>query len=365
MENETIVFQQWQKTDRPTLLSYTSSIDECAESLVENIDLLTSHSFIAKCQAQYLKECKESLDTNTCIILVDFAENVKYMVQDEVQSFHWNNMQCTLHPVVVYYLGTDGNVEHSPVCVLSDDNNHDTCFVHEVQRHTLQYIKLKFPNIKIVKYFSDGCAGQYKNYTNLLNLCFHKEDFDLDADWTFFATSRGKSPCDGIGGTAKRLITQASLQRPLYEQIGTFRSLVDFCFSKIKITYFSVIYSKDMDSVRTAQELRFRIGKTIPGTRSYHYFRVTSNGKSRYKRTSFDSDFEGDFSFDHIGIPRVHVNECKPGCFVACLYDGFWWIGLILAVDEHTGKSKSILCIHMDQPPHFFGRDERIYVGFP
>ena len=39
MENETIVFQQWQKTDRPTLLSYTSSIDEFAESLVENIDL--------------------------------------------------------------------------------------------------------------------------------------------------------------------------------------------------------------------------------------------------------------------------------------------------------------------------------------
>ena len=217
MENETIVFQQWQKTARSTSLSYTSSIDEFAESLVENIDLLTSHSFIAKCQARYLKECKESLDTNTCIILLDFAENFKYMVQDEVQSFHWNNMQCTLHPVVVYYLGTDGNVEHSLVCVLSDDNNHDTCFVHEVQRHTLQYIKHKFPNIKFVKYFSDGCAGQYKNYKNLLNLCFHKEDSDLDADWTFFATSHGKSSCDVIGGTVKRLITQASLQRPIYE----------------------------------------------------------------------------------------------------------------------------------------------------
>ena len=89
-----------------------------------------------------------------------------------------------------------------------------------------------------------------------------------------------------------------------------------------------------MESVRTAQELRFRMGKTIPGTRSYHYFRVTSNGKIRYKRTSFDPEFEGEFSFDHIGIPRVRVNDCKPGCFVACLYDGFWWIGLILAVDE-------------------------------
>ena len=27
----------------------------------------------------------------------------------------------------------------------------------------------------------------------------------------FFATSHGKSPCDGIGGTMKRLVTRASL----------------------------------------------------------------------------------------------------------------------------------------------------------
>ena len=28
----------------------------------------------------------------------------------------------------------------------------------------------------------------------------------------FFATSHGKSPCDGIGGTVKRLVARASLQ---------------------------------------------------------------------------------------------------------------------------------------------------------
>ena len=31
----------------------------------------------------------------------------------------------------------------------------------------------------------------------------------------FFATSHGKSACDGIGETVKRLLTKASLQRPL------------------------------------------------------------------------------------------------------------------------------------------------------
>ena len=31
-------------------------------------------------------------------------------------------------------------------------------------------------------------------------------DFDLAAEWTFFATSHGKQPCYGIGGTVKRLV---------------------------------------------------------------------------------------------------------------------------------------------------------------
>ena len=41
----------------------------------------------------------------------------------------------------------------------------------------------------------------------------------------FFATSHGKGPCDGIGGTDKRLAAKASLQRPYPEQIMTPRQL--------------------------------------------------------------------------------------------------------------------------------------------
>ena len=62
-------------------------------------------------------------------------------------------------------------------------------------------------------YFSDGCAGQYKNCKNFVNLCLHEQDFDITAEWHFFATSHGKGPCDGLGGTVKRLAARASLQR--------------------------------------------------------------------------------------------------------------------------------------------------------
>ena len=52
-----------------------------------------------------------------------------------------------------------------------------------------------------MQYFSDGCGGQYKNKKHFLNLCHHKEYFKSNVSGIFFATSYGKSPCDGIGGT--------------------------------------------------------------------------------------------------------------------------------------------------------------------
>ena len=81
-----------------------------------------------------------------------------------------------------------------------------TCFVHELQRMVMLFIKENLPRVKNIEYFSEGCAGQYKSFKAFLNLCHHKSDFGLDATWTFFATSHGKSPCDGIGGTVKRKV---------------------------------------------------------------------------------------------------------------------------------------------------------------
>ena len=74
-------------------------------------------------------------------------------------------------------------------------------------------IKVSHPFIEKIYYFSDGCAAQYKNYKNFTNLLMHKIDFDLEAEWHFFATSHGKNACDGVGGTIKRLTARTSLQR--------------------------------------------------------------------------------------------------------------------------------------------------------
>ena len=58
-------------------------------------------------------------------------------------------------------------------------------------------------------YFSDGCV-EYKNRKNSVHFCHHQQDFNMDAEWIFFATSHDKSPCDGVGGFVKRYVGKRS-----------------------------------------------------------------------------------------------------------------------------------------------------------
>lgn len=49
---------------------------------------LTEHRFISKKQAKFFKEKTESLQLSECILVLDFAENYSFVVQDAAQGFH-------------------------------------------------------------------------------------------------------------------------------------------------------------------------------------------------------------------------------------------------------------------------------------
>ena len=105
------------------------------------------------------------------------------------------------------------NVSSSVNVFFSNDLEHDTGFLYQLQKLLCNCFRLSYPGISNIQYFSDRCSAQHKNYKNFLNLTFHKQDFGFDAVWNFFATSHGKSLCDGLGGTIKRKLTTESLSR--------------------------------------------------------------------------------------------------------------------------------------------------------
>ena len=96
-------FNQWRSTDRSQLITKTTTVEDYKELVTKSINNLTAHSYISKCQAKYLKDLKTNIEEYECIILGDFAENYEFVVQDEIESYHWCKDSCTLHPIVIYY----------------------------------------------------------------------------------------------------------------------------------------------------------------------------------------------------------------------------------------------------------------------
>ena len=103
-------------------------------------------------------------------------------------------------------------------------------------------------------------------------MCHHKTDFDVNCSWYFFATSHGKSPCDGIGGTLKRVALRASLRRTTSNQIVSPEDFFNFCNHEIKMVTSIYITKDEIDSTRENMKERYEMARTVPGTRSYHHF---------------------------------------------------------------------------------------------
>ncbi|CAL4065078.1 unnamed protein product [Meganyctiphanes norvegica] len=85
------------------------------------------------------------------------------------------------------------------------------------------------PHLNKVYYFTGGCAAQYKNRYNFQYIFKYLGDLGLQCRWYFFVTSHSKCSCDGIGGTVKRSVDKASLQKVFERYILTPEDMVKYC----------------------------------------------------------------------------------------------------------------------------------------
>ena len=175
---EEVSYLQMVSTDRTKLVTITESKADFIDNFSGQVIKLTRHSFTAKAQSLYMKELKTTMRPQDDVILQgDFVENFSYVVQDEIQSFHWENKQATLHPFVAYCRFADGTFEHRNICVVSDTREHSSVTVYAFLSVVIPYLQTEFPHVKKIHYFTGGCAGQYKNKNNFVNLCHHEDDW--------------------------------------------------------------------------------------------------------------------------------------------------------------------------------------------
>ena len=363
-----VTYSEWVSTNRTEQIQRTVTLEEYLNILEKSLEKLMPHSFIAKAQSRFLKEKKENLDETEAIVILDFSQNFEFVIQDEVQGYHWTKDRCYLHPVVIYTkkpstadeLGqsseTEDDLTISSICILSEDLEHDVGFIYESQKIITDYIKANFPQVKSVLYFSDGCAGQYKNFKKISNLCHHNSDFHLIATWAFFATSHGKSPSDGIGGTVKRLVTRESLQRDRGNPINNVDRMYDFCITNFQKIVFYNLKKEKICETRQELEERFSTAKTVPGTRSFHHFIPVSENTIATKRISEDEKHSLVFCFNSEQQPKsMSMSQILMSSYIACVYNNQWFFGLVLSKNEEENDVEiSFLRLHGPSPSFYW-----------
>lgn len=368
-DDDQIQFKQWTSTDRSQLQTMILPLSEYITLLNEKLEALIPHSYISKKQSEYIKQRKENIADYEVLCLMDFSENYGFILQDEIQSYHWNHSACTVHPAILYFRERGSlKVSQQSFCFLSDYMKHDVNFVYEVQSRICRYVRDKQPTATTIEYITDGCSAQYKNFKSLTNLCFHEEDFGLIASWTFHATSHGKCACDGIGGSVKRSVTRANLQRPYKDQICTPEEMFKFCELQHTTILFQFINADVVNNLEPMLNQRFSGGKTVPGTRSFHYFQPLSKSEIAAKRISSDKNYSLRYNL----FKQQQLPNLQPNTYVCCVYEKKCYVGYIIEVDTDN-QDVNIDFMHPCFPFATFywpgqknpGREDKCWVPFP
>jgi hypothetical protein len=85
--------------------------EEFTESLFEKLLLLLCRTFTATHQVMPLKELNCYLQSDEFVVFCNFIENYSFTSQDEIQRFHWNNAQATIHPSAMHFKTSDALIQ--------------------------------------------------------------------------------------------------------------------------------------------------------------------------------------------------------------------------------------------------------------
>ena len=234
----------------------------------------------------------------------------------------------------MYYFKHENEIKHSSFTVIAENNTHDVVSVYIFIKSLIEHLKNVFSSDKVKKnyYFSDGCAGQYKNCKHFLNLCHHKEDFGVEAEWHFFATSHGKGASDGVGGTIKREAAKESLRRAADKQILTAFDLFQFAKTQLSSMNFTFIQNESYFEEQKVISKRLEQAKTIAGagTQKLHCFVPTSTCVLSVKEFSLASEERS----EKATYSNADKLEGQLSGYVTVKYSNQWWLAYILNANE-------------------------------
>ena len=267
---------KWDTADKRVVkLVEQGKVSDLYNSIVQELGSFVQHCFIKKQQAISFETDKIHLDGKNAVIQMDFSENYTCQWQNEVQSAHWHQTQVTVFTVAIW---TKPNKPPQSHIYVSDNLDHDKQSIAVFVDMLLSDLKSKSPEIDEVSFWTDGPSSQFKNRYIVSLINFLKLRHTLTKmHWNYFATSHGKGPVDGIGGSAKRCVWMAVLtQNAVVKNAATFAATAKNVCPNI-ITYFvpSDLIKAHGDKMAIGQ--LWEKALPIHGIKETHYVLVESN----------------------------------------------------------------------------------------
>lgn len=296
-----IKYIKWQSSPRPEKISVEEDIDSFLHNLDNTLESYIVHAFKCEKQREFVKNLKSKLvPGKEALVQMDFAERYTCITQNSIQSTYFNSNSVSIHPFVVYYKTREGDrdiEQRKDYIVISNTKDQNTNAVYTFQKKLIAELRKDkdLEHLKKIHYLSDGCAEQYKNKKNFKNLCLHKKDFGIEAEWHFFPTSHGKGACDGLGGTLKRTAANVSKRdNDSSIQINDALSFYNWATShdwgseKWNFIWVSDDECKTTE-VETTDEGRYKDIIAIPGTLHFHSF------QPRDENLIYASEYSGQY----------------------------------------------------------------------
>ena len=131
-------------------------------------------------------------------------------------------------------------------------------------------------------------------------------------------------------------------------QILDYQAMLNVCEEEMSKVKFFGISKETMGEVHKSLKEWFSRGNTIPGTQSSHHFILPSSCKTARKLSSEDESHAGTHDFNLLAT--FQLCDIRPMTYVICLYNSFWWVGLIIQVDMEQSDVK--VQFMFPQEPH-------------
>lgn len=216
--NETVPISQWTRVEVEEK-GKKKSVTRIVETIMSK-DKFISHfdtqmvdfdEHVKRMNTQYeqIRHLKQNLPPHEMIIQIDFAENYSCRSLEEVQSAYFNQTAVTLHPMVVYWKLETGELTHKSFITVSDEMAHKASTVVTFIEDIIPELKKIDDQLSTIHYWSDSPSSQYRNKYIFDFISNHEDMYGCSARWNYFESGHGKGPCDGLGGTCKRLADEA------------------------------------------------------------------------------------------------------------------------------------------------------------